>query len=178
MADIKKSDVNERLWTHLASKINTTLAVNQAHPHATDSVNFNADPRGVSVPTELSSQPTWTEMLEAGRKIAKYFNSVTYALYGILGNSGAYNAYAYFYVNDYRHPTHIANVIAAIDAIAPLNERPGDPTKPRQLSLADVELYYDLMAGAVIAHAADEIPDLRVCHGSCHSSCHQSRGRR
>ncbi len=172
MADIQKSNVNDRLWTHIANRIQTSIAVNQAHPNASGSQNFQTDPR-TSIPLTTSDDAKWAEMLNAGRAIAKYFTRITYGLYGISGNvSPAYNAYGYFYVDPARHSAHYNNVENQLT-----NYTAANPS-PTGMTLAQVEAQYTALSNVIIANAAQETPDLRICHASCHSNCHASRGRR
>lgn len=167
---ILKSDVNQRLWNNIISRV-YSLDVKQQHAHAQGSLYYTYDPRGNIAFDTQGANPKWTEMMSCGRAIANYYANVVWSLYGIIGNAyGAYSAYAHFYVEAGRHQTHFNAVQAAVANYNPANAG--------TLTLASMENQYNYLSDILINNRASQVPDLRVCHGSCHSSCHQSRGRR
>lgn len=170
---ITKGDIHYRLWQNISNNLLSQIGgVNQSHEDASGSWNFSADPRPAANNLALSAIPYWSEMINVGKDIANYFRYITYALYGVTGNiPPAYNAYAYFYVDPGRHQTHFNNVTNQINNYWQNNPGTGMTTQ-------QVENFYNQLTAILVANRSQQVPDLRVCHGSCHTNCHQSRGRR
>lgn len=172
MPNISKSDIHSALWTNIVNRVNS-IGLNQPHGHAQGSMYFSWDPRGNTAWNSTRAIPYWNEMLNAGKAVARYYSNVVWSLYGIYGDDpsrGAYSAWAYFYVEAWRHQNHHDSVSNWI-----VNHYPANAGK---MTLWSMQNQFNILANVIIDNRSMQIPDLRVCHGSCHGNCHQSRGRR
>lgn len=169
---IRLPEVHASQWNDLLAKVYAGRAINQAHPHASGAWNWSTDPRQPNAGISVATPIRWPQVLESGRVVARHLAGITYALYGVRGNTGgAYNAYGYFYVNPSLHQAVYNDKIAQINA----HDQPvvGKPAR-----ITDVNVSYQQLANVLIARLNSAVPDLRVCHASCHTNCHNSRGRR